>query len=918
MNPRGCIHGSHRLRWLAVVLLCVGGWGSQVVAADDWEQARAAADRAFTNGMYAEAEQLYRRLLARGLAASEPRFVTTILGVVRSLFGQSHFNEAAEVLDSVPQAYAKLRQEHPKLPAALTREHQYLLTYWKGRLFLAGGQAEKALRQFKLAAGTEDPAQRRAIRRYTARCHLLQKDWAGANAIYQDMTRAQQPQATRRVGQLGHMEVLLRQEKWDALEEAFTPLWAKATKATETPADRRWYADLAVFRTVLLAEQGKPLEALKFYRSVFKGFQANAFQGQDHFLAVRTLGRRLTEGGQFDQARKLSSDTLPHLAFDRQRQELMLAMGEQAYAAGKAYEARNNRRDANKWLTFADRDFSRYLANYEQTTSAARVHFRRGELRLRRGRLLTQGAGDPPSKQVMAAARKLFDSGQEDLKAAAADQHATDALRYDAMLALAHYYRRQVTQYKRAAEWLARAGGLDVAAEQQARALLMRGDVLHKQLEEHAAAARQYEEVVRRFPQASIVTLARFKHADALFRNTEYESAAKIFGQFLDQVPAGHALRPTAMLYQGISYRHTARYEAAMKTLLTLADDPAARKTGQPLAPEALLQAAVAATAGGRPEDARRIATRLIDNFPDSEQWPWSVHQRIHLQLHAFNDVAAAEKDMNLFFTRAAGAHVTAHPGLAAEILLWLGDHYAADGDHARAEEYMKRIISEFPNSQHAPTSCYEAAKAAYYQRHYTDALAHLKVLGGRFAARADKATQARAAYLHGDILALQSEYAKAREQYAKAAELTQDGHLHYAAAGRAGDMAAAQAGRADKPRDYELYTNALERYNYVVDKGPQALKHKAMYRRARVKQRLNDGSYVVDLAAIFNSYGDGLVQQQHWDWYYFVRAGFDLAKHYEDRGQPADAVRVYSRIAEAATPFADEARARAKALREK
>ena len=49
--------------------------------------------------------------------------------------------------------------------------------------------------------------------------------------------------------------------------------------------------------------------------------------------------------------------------------------------------------------------------------------------------------------------------------------------------------------------------------------------------------------------------------------------------------------------------------------------------------------------------------------------------------------------------------------------------------------------------------------------------------------------------------------------------------------------------------------------------------------------------------------------------WYYFARAGFELARLYEEEGEYTSAKTIYNRLANSDTPVAEDAKARAQEL---
>ena len=864
---------------LAGLLIMAGGIQAWAKDKPRIKSLRRKAKAAYRGGFFDVAADYYGQFLRQ--ANNGELLMEAGIGLTKSRFAQFKFDEADKGLESFPARYAKLRARNPKLPEKLPRESMLLISYWRGRVLLVKDEPTKALEALTPVLQSKDNNLRIGARRYLGRSYLALEQWDKAEAEFRWLEQKGGSQEDVQAGRLGSLEVLMRQEKWQELEAEYAK-WKKKAKGA-------WLAKLTMFRVLILLERGQVKEALAGYNENVEP-KKGTFKDQANYLIVRTLAQRLGEVRKFDQARTFYQRIMPSLPFDAQRQEMLLSMAETAVAAADYHGAIDVSAEIPRWYKLAEDDLSVFLKLYSRAHLAPRALYRRGQIRRLRGNLA---------------------QAVQDFQNVRRHKQADPLTRFEATVQLAEYQRRKLKKPDPALDLYTQAAKLPVSKNLQAYARLMRGDIFN-QARKYFDAAQEYKAVAEQFPLTDYAGLARYKEAHAYFQAGQFNYASACLAKFLGDFP-GHKLRPGALFYKGVSHRLASQWDNALKTMRQFVKEYPTHRH----APRGLLQASEAAIAADLDPDALSLLDQIIEDYPNARETSLALYRRIYVYLQYQYDEVEAFADSETFLKK----YAKNYPELAADILLWLGDYHAGNRNYRAAEEYFLKVFVGHPKLAVAATALYEAAKSAYYRKEYNSALDHLKLLEDNYPTCGDR-IKAQAYYLQGDIYSLRGNYKKAESLFLKSTELVEGRNLYYAALGRIGDMKFSRAGKAEyeKERD-QLYQQALKYYGEITDKKRDdlAFMQKTRFRRGLVYEHLKDfRAAKTEYIAILSAYNLSRIQQQHWDWFYFVRASLRLAKLYEKEQQYARAIAVYEKIAQSNTSFAKEARELAKELQDR
>ncbi|MFT5129189.1 MAG: tetratricopeptide (TPR) repeat protein [Rhodothermales bacterium] len=167
--------------------------------------------------------------------------------------------------------------------------------------------------------------------------------------------------------------------------------------------------------------------------------------------------------------------------------------------------------------------------------------------------------------------------------------------------------------------------------------------------------------------------------------------------------------------------------------------------------------------------------------------------------------------------------------------------------------------------------------------------------------------------FLRGDIGTEIGDFTQAAEWFEACAKAVPQTELYYAARGRLGEcyysMASEDNDNADRLRE------ALAMFTEVIKGAPnKSIEEKARYRAAKIYEILKmTAEAKEEYRNIFHRVGDETVQ----DWFYYARAGFDLARMNEEERNYSQAERIYRILATSQTPVAEDARKKAAILRD-
>ncbi len=447
-----------------------------------------------------------------------------------------------------------------------------------------------------------------------------------------------------------------------------------------------------------------------------------------------------------------------------------------------------------------------------------------------------------------------------------------------------------------------KAGEMAVDDHLRATALLLAGDVAMS-LEDYETAATSYRYVADELQAPENAATARFRQAKARIRQGRHDTAAAIFERFVEQYPDDDRA-VAAWLGRAAALRDAGRPAASIDAF----EKFVAGHPSHAEAPGALMEVYKLARHSGDMERSMRVLNRICLEYADSDFHTQALYHRVYVAFQVGDyDLAVTEGERFVKdFERLPNA---------ADVLLWLADYHAGRGDWARAESRYRQVFILFPDSSQAQTALYEAANAAFAQDGGEDRalrlLAQLEEKVGSGQAL-NSAIMGRAAFLQGDVLAELMRYEEAAEWFETARQRLTRPELRLAAGGRMADMHFALASQESFRRAAALYGEMLE-----GDPSP-ALRENLLYRLAKTLEELGEREKALDryLEIVF-AYDMDTKAGRVRDWYYFARAGYAAARLLVEQGQMDGAARIYERIHQSGIPTADEARERAREIRQ-
>jgi TolA-binding protein len=251
---------------------------------------------------------------------------------------------------------------------------------------------------------------------------------------------------------------------------------------------------------------------------------------------------------------------------------------------------------------------------------------------------------------------------------------------------------------------------------------------------------------------------------------------------------------------------------------------------------------------------------------------------------------------------------------LAADVLMWLGDHASNNGAAEEGENAYLQVPTRFPESPLAPVALLEAAKSALQRRDQVRAVSLTGQLFRDYASTMSPPTLAKAELLQGDLLASQGQFAEAIPHFSRIPELVPKTPLAAAASGRLGEM------------HYSLSDGKQENLNQAVaifqelvtrDGAPFPEREKARYRLAKAYEKLGQVDKAIkEYLEIVYQYDLEVKAGRVRDWYYFARSGYDVARLLVFSERFLEAARIYERLAAAKIPTSEEALAKAREIR--
>lgn len=824
-----------------------------------WE-IREAAERAYERGFFVDAAALYGEaweLIV--LAADDPTYAQAPDVIVQ--FGSRLI--AAHLAVKQPQQALEVYKRQRALLGPEILDYNSTLQYWWARVFLYYDEpkVEAAAELLRLVlTGDIDAQLRLEATVWLGHCLVELQQWERAIELLAGaLERAEDP-AVASVARRALISALLAAERYVEADKVIA-----AHFATAEGEERR---TLALQQIQLKLGLFDPVGAFETHRAIF-GESVDYLKTGADFALMRKLALDLRGVKEFEPAILVLERALPLLREEVHKQAFLLDLAETNAVAGHSTDA---------------------LRHFRRFASLSPEDSRTPGVRLQIAQLLVEA--------------KQFEQAKAELTAVVDNEAVEPGVRYQAAFDLAGVMHQALSDSKSATGMYQRAATLASDEPERAQAMFFAAEmqVLEKQYQE---AAAQFEKVAELASDWRCKAL--FKRARAVYAAEEYQLAVSAFDAFLAGCPELADERPVALRQRASALFKTADYAPALKALAEFAE----QFPQDPAAPQALLDAAQAAIRADLPDDAMQQLTSVVDRYADTEYFPQALYLRTYLQFQ-YGRSRKAEEDAFRFTKDFADSH----GDLAPDVYLWLGDHFANQANYEQAESMFLDVRKRYKESSLAPFALYEAAKNAYQQARsgtgdFSKAQNYILQLFTHYGS-APARLRAQANFLRGDIATINGEFEQAAEWFQAAADGVPKTELYYASIGRMAECYYSLATETGRP---EFLDKALILLDRLINAGVStSIEQMARYRAARIYelQKLFDKAKN-EYRSLFHSYGgDGSS-----DWYYFARAGFDLARLYEQAADYAQAERVYAVLAKSDIPVADEARKKAATLRE-
>ncbi len=502
--------------------------------------------------------------------------------------------------------------------------------------------------------------------------------------------------------------------------------------------------------------------------------------------------------------------------------------------------------------------------------------------------------------------RKLnrLEQAAELFKGVAQNPEVSDDVRIRAALS-AGWCLHDLNDFKQATGAFAYAAKIAPTADQKAIACLFAGAAATKD-GDLPTAVELYQRVGRDFASTQVAPTAKLRLARVLMKQAAFDAAVGEYRDFLDKYPGDERIA-AAKFELGLGLNQGGNSKDAIKTLAEFVKQYSTNEN----APQALLEIYRIHREQGDFKAALESLTKLCSSYPNSELYATALYHRIYVAfLIGDDDLAITE----------AEKFIRDYPKLpmSADVMLWLGDHYAALANYDKAIEFYLNVSTSHPKLKQADMALFSAAncltKTGKYERAANLLQAMLEKVPDEDAL---DETYAKAALMLADVFAEKTDFAAARENYTKAAGLaTQDSDIYAHAKMRAADMMFTIGDEENLKNAENVYRELLKSVNAAENN--EKLVENLKFRLARTLEALkkNNDALTLYLEVVFD-YDMDVAENKVRDWFYFVRSAEHAARILLLQENFDAAARVYERIAESGVPYAPEAAQRARQIRE-
>ncbi len=397
------------------------------------------------------------------------------------------------------------------------------------------------------------------------------------------------------------------------------------------------------------------------------------------------------------------------------------------------------------------------------------------------------------------------------------------------------------------------------------RALYQSADCLER-AGKRAEACGQFRKVAELYPDREIAPKALLRLATLQAEAGDFDDAVSTYTSLLATFNQ-KSVRVGAFMGRGKVQYRTYRFDAAMQDFAAVAENDPVRRD------EARFLLTLCLFGMGRDKEARAAGASFLLDFPESDRLPDMM-----LWLGKFDFNRGKYEDARRFFLE----YVTRWPGnrWADAALLWAARAAFNVADFTGAVELVTRLVRTHPQSQRVPEALLVQADALMELARFDEAVLLLE----QVVAQTPDSEWGKMALLHkGDCL-----FALGADNGAR-------------------------------------YEEALAAYRMMLGYAglTPALTLQLQFKVGRCLEKMKRFDDAIDqyYAEVMIRYQDGRARGAWYDetsMSLFVRAAFNVAELYEQKGQPEQAVRILQRVVQTGVPGEEEARQRIERLRKK
>jgi len=450
----------------------------------------------------------------------------------------------------------------------------------------------------------------------------------------------------------------------------------------------------------------------------------------------------------------------------------------------------------------------------------------------------------------------------------------------------------------RALEAAARTAGDNAAL--RAEIELRTGLVQFRQREFVLAASSLDQAAERKTPVADI---ALYDSALAWLNQTNYERFLEAFQELSERAASGE-MRGNLALEEGL--------------VRTRLHDPAARETlrhfiaqfpSHPRVGEARLADAEISLAASKPEEASQLL-RVANEKPRSEEVD---DQGAYLAIFLADAKAGSAEQNAQEVIRLGREFLRNRPksSLVPDVRMKLGEVYFRQTDYPNAETQFGTLVQETPQSAYAEMALFLAGQAAMRT---INAGSTERALG--YFDEVVKRNGSLKLHAREQQAKIQSSLGKDTEAVAlydlilDAKQPPADSELQALALIGKGDTLVVLSRK--EPAQLNAAIAVFETLAARSDMGP-AWRNQALFKKGKALDQLGRKAEAI---TVFNDVLDRNLEAKDREFFWFYKAGFEAARHYEQQSAWTSAVSIYDKIARIEGPRAAEAQARARQLR--